>query len=271
MFIFQADRREENDGHTVFSEIGLPQAKSQMNNSCDHSSEEEKEANEDEEEGTTQSDIEVNDCSGSRPLLSESEEEEEEEQGQQVASCSSLHSAKAPTQPSTSFHQPAHSTYAQNHSQQAHKTDIAEDIFLKGPFRIGQEETGDVFSKAPFNHATLPSQQQPDVFSQAPFGKRVEHKKSYSHTAGITSDQGVLVDIAQQPFRPQDLAKYSRHFEGSIQQQTAIGHTVVSNINRLPTVISVPVGPLYSWTSDVSTVDPFNSAPFHIKPPPKKP
>lgn len=273
MFIFQADRQEENNGHTALSETEPPEATSQMSNSCEHSSDEEKEANEDEEDGTTRTDMVANDHSGSRPLLSDSEEEKE--QGQQVAHCSFLHSVKAPTQPSASFHQPALSASAQNHSQHAHESDLAADLFLKCPFGIGQEETGDVFANAPFPHAAVQAQQQqPDVFSQAPFGKRVEHKMSYPHTAGaqsLTSDQGLLVQIAQQPFPPQALAKYSRHFEGSVRQQTAAGHTVVSNTNDLPTVASVPVGALHSWTSDVSTADPFVSAPFHIKAPQKKP
>lgn len=259
MFLFNADGQEKNDGHTVLSETGPLEAESQMNKSCEHSSNEEKEANED--EGTTESDIVASDRSSSRPLLSDSEEEEE--QGQPLALCSSLHSIKASTQPSTSFHQPPPSTSTQNHSQHAHEA----------PFRIGQEETGDVFANAPFRHPAFPAQQQPDVFSQAPFGKCAEHK-IYPHTAGaqsVTPDQVVLVQMAQQPFRPQALAKYSRHFEGSVPQQRAAGHTVMSNNNRLPAVASIPVGHLPSLTSDVSTVDPFISAPFHPKAPQKKP
>lgn len=271
VFTFQGDMQEENDGHTTLSENEPLEATSQMSNSCEHSSCEEKEANEDEEDGTTGSDIVANDHSGSRPLLSDSEEEKEH--GQQIIPCSFLHTDKVPTQPSTNFSQPAPSASA-HHSQHAHEMDNAEDLFLKGPFRVGQEETGDVFANAPFPHTPVPVRQQPDVFSQAPFGKRMEHKTSYPHTAGaqsVPSDQGVLVQIAQQPFRPQALAKYSRHFEGSVQQQTAAGHTVESSMNNLPTVASVPVGALHSWTSDVSTADPFISAPFHIKAPQKKP
>lgn len=265
VFLFHADRQKENR-HTVLSETEPREAESQMNKSCEHSSDEEKDGNED--EGTTKSDIVASDRSSSRPLLSDSEEEEE--QGQ---FCSSLHSIKAPSQPSTSFHQPAPSTSTHNHSQHAHQTGLAADGFPKSPFRIGQEAAGDVFANAPFRHPALPAQQQPDVFSQAPFGKCAEHKISYPHTAGGqsgTPDHVVLVQMAQQPFRPQALAKYSRHFEGSVPQQRAAGHTDVSNNNRLPTGASVPGGPLPSWTSDVSTVDPFISAPF-LKAPQKKP
>lgn len=270
VFLFNADGQTKNDGHTVLSESGPLEAESQMNKSCEHSSNEEKEANED--EGTTESDIVASDRSSSRPLLSDSEEEEE--QGQPVALCSSLCSIQASTQPPTSFHQPPPSTSTQNHSQHAPDTGFAADVFPKAPFRIGQEETGDVFANAPFHHPAFSAQQQPDVFSQAPFGKCAEHKTSYPHTAGAqsaTPDQVVLVQMAQQPFRPQALAKYSRHFEGSVPQQRAAGHTVVSNNDRVPAVASIPVGPLPSWTSDVSTVDPFISAPFHLKAPQKKP
>lgn len=265
MFLFNADGQEENNGHTVLSETEPLEAESQNNKSCEHSSDNEKEANED--EGTTKSDR-----SNSRPLLSDSDEEEK--QGQPVALCSSLCSIKAKTELSTSFHQSTPSTSTQNHFQHAHETGLAADVFPKAPFRIDQEETGDVFANAPFRHPALSAQQHPDVFSQAPFGKCAEHKISYLHTAGaqsVTPDQIVLVQMAQQPFRPQALAKYSRHFERSVPQQRAAGHTVLSNNNSLPTVASIPVGPLPSWTSDVSTVDPFISAPFHPKAPQKKP
>lgn len=254
MFLFNADRLEESDRHSVLSETEPLEAELQVNKSCEHSSDEEKEANED--EGTTKSDIVASDRSSSRPLLSDSEEEEE--QGQLVALCSSLHSIQAPTS-STNFHQPAPSTSTQNHSQHAHDTGHAADVFPKASFRIGHEETGDVFANAPFRHPALPAQQQPDVFSQAPFGKCV------------TPDQVVLEQVAQQPFRPQALAKYSRHFEGSVPQQRAAGHPAVSNTNRLPAVASIPVGPLPSWTSDMNTADPFISAPFHLKASQKKP
>lgn len=270
MFLFNADGQEENDRHTVLSETEPLEAESQINKSCEHSSDEKKEANED--EGPTKSDIVASDRSSSRPLLSDSEEEEK--QGQPVALCSSLCSIKEPTQLSTIFHQPAPSTSTQHHFQHAHETGLAADVFPNAPFRIGLEETGDVFANAPFHHPALPAQQQLDVFSQAPFGKCAENKLSYPQTAGaqsVTPDQVVLVQMAQQPFRPQALAKYSRHFEGSVPQQRAACHTLLSNNNRLPTVASIPIGPLPSWTSDVSTVDPFISAPFYLNAPQKKP
>lgn len=258
---------------------------SQQNEGCVHSSDEdeEKEAHKDEQEDgeAIESHVAPHDCSGSRPLLQDSEDEEEH--GPQLALQSPLHSRTAAAQLPTTFDQPAPNTFAQNHSQHvreaAKETDSVADVFSKAPFGIVQEDTGDVFANAPFPRAPLAAQQQLDVFSQAPFGKRKEAKgaqpkTSYPHAAGahaVTSDQGVLGQVAQQPFRPQALAKYSRHFEGPVPQQPAAAHRVVSNVSRQATVASVPVGPLHSWTSEVSAVDPFVSAPFHFKAPQEKP
>ncbi|XP_069555893.1 AP2-associated protein kinase 1-like [Brachyistius frenatus] len=282
------DLQGESNGYSVLEEGQETEAlegNSQKNEGCVHSSdeEEEKEAcqEEQQDEAAVESDVAAHDCSGSRPLLMDSEDEEEH--GPQVIVHSSLHSSTAPTQPSTTFQQPTPSTFAQNHSQHvdepAKGTDMAPDVFSKAPFRIAQEDGGDVFANAPFPRAPLTTRQQLDVFSQAPFGKRKEAtgaqpKTSYPHAAGVhavTSDQGVLGQVAQQPFRPQALAKYSRHFEGPVPQQPVAAHRVVSNVSRQAAVASVPVGPLHSWTSEVSAVDPFVSAPFHLKAPQEKP
>ncbi|XP_026177021.1 AP2-associated protein kinase 1 isoform X5 [Mastacembelus armatus] len=257
-----------------------PEGDSQTNGSCVHSSDEdeEKEAQKDEQqigEAIENQAESAHDCSGSRPLLLDSEDEEE--QGSQLA----LHSS--PTQPSNTFHQPTPSTYALNHSQHVHEpakgTDVSADVFSKAPFQIAQEDASDVFANAPFPRAPLAAQQQLDVFSQAPFGKRKEApgpqpKISLPHATGshaVTPDQCVLGQATPQPFRPQALAKYSRHFEGPVSQQPVAAHRVVSSVSRQATVASVPVGALPSWTSEVSPVDPFVSAPFHLKAPQEKP
>ncbi|XP_030592935.1 AP2-associated protein kinase 1 isoform X3 [Archocentrus centrarchus] len=282
------DVQGESNGYSVLEEGQEAEAlegDSQQNEGCVHSSDEdeEKEAHKDEQEDgeSIESHVAPHDCSGSRPLLQDSEDEEEH--GPQLALQSSLHASTAAAQPPTTFDQPALNTFAQNHSQHVHEaakeTDRAADVFSKAPFGIVQEDTGDVFANAPFPRAPHAAQQQLDVFSQAPFGKRKEAKEaqaktSYPHAAGahaVTSDQGVLGQVAQQPFRPQALAKYSRHFEGPVPQQPAAAHRVVSNESRQATVASVPVGPLHSWTSEVSAVDPFVSAPFHFKAPQEKP
>lgn len=272
------DVQEESNGYSVLGEgqeTEPPQEEPQTNEGCVHSSDEdeEKEANKEDQKVEGAIDAAAHDCSGSMPLLMDSEDEEEP----QLA----LHSA--PTQPSTTFHQATPSTFAQNHSQHAHEpakgAEVAVDVFSKAPFRIGQEDSCDVFANAPFPRAPLSAQQQLDVFSQAPFGKRKEAmgtplKTPYPHPAGVQSvtlDQGALGQVAQQPFRPQALAKYSRHFEGPVPQQPVAAHRVVSNVSRQAAVASVPVGPLHSWTSEVSAVDPFVSAPFHLKAPQEKP
>lgn len=263
-------------------------ADSPQNEGCVHSSDEdeEKEAHKDEQEDGEgiESHIAPHDCSGSRPLLQDSEDEED--QGPQLALHPSLHSGTAAAaQPAATFDQPAPNTFAQNHFQHvqeaAKETEGTADIFSKAPFRIAQEDTSDVFANAPFPRGPLAAQQQQqlDVFSQAPFGKRnqpkgAQPKTSYPHAAGahaVTSDQGVLGQVAQQPFRPQALAKYSRHFEGPVPQQPAAAHKAVSNASKQAAVASVPAEPLHSWTSDVSAVDPFVSAPFHLKAPQEKP
>ncbi|GAA6220959.1 AP2-associated protein kinase 1-like isoform X1 [Lates japonicus] len=279
------DLQGESNGYSVLGEgqeTEPPEGESQTNEGCVHSSdEEEKEVHKEEQHDgrAIESHVAAHDCTGSRPLLMDSEDEED--QGPQLA----LHST-VPTQPSTTFHQPTPSTFSQNHSQHAPEpakgTDVAADVFSKAPFRIVQEDAGDVFANAPFPRPPLTAQQQQqlDVFSQAPFGKRKEvagaqPKTSYPHAAGVHAvnpDQGVLGQVPPQPFRPQALAKYSRHFEGPVpQQQLVAAHRVVSNVSRQAAVASVPVGPLHSWTSEVGAVDPFVSAPFHLKAPQEKP
>ncbi|XP_035760896.1 AP2-associated protein kinase 1-like isoform X5 [Neolamprologus brichardi] len=284
------DLQGESNGYSVLEEgqetetVG---ADSPQNEGCVHSSDEdeEKEAHKDEQEDGEgiESHIAPHDCSGSRPLLQDSEDEED--QGPQLALHPSLHSGTAAAQSATTFDQPAPNTFAQNHFQHVHEAakemEGAADIFSKAPFLIAQEDTSDVFANAPFPRGPLAAQQQQqlDVFSQAPFGKRKEPKgaqpkTSYPHAAGahaVTSDQGVLEQVAQQPFRPQALAKYSRHFEGPVPQQPAAAHRAASNASQQAAVASVPAGPLHSWTSDVSAVDPFVSAPFHLKAPQEKP
>ncbi|XP_047447223.1 AP2-associated protein kinase 1-like isoform X3 [Mugil cephalus] len=279
-----SDLQGESNGYSVLEEgqeTEPLEGISQKTEDCVHSSDEdeEKEASKDEQlDGEAiESDVAAHDCSGSRPLLQDSEDEEE----QQLALPSALHSSSASTQPPATFHPPAPGAFAQNHSQHVHESAegpaAAADIFSKAPFRIAQEESCDVFANAPFPRAALPAQQQLDVFSQAPFGKRkdaagAQPKTSHTHAPhAAASDQGALGQVAQQPFRPQALAKYSRHFEGPVPQQPVAAHRVVSSVSRQPAVASVPVGPLHSWTSGVNAVDPFVSAPFHHKAPQEKP
>ncbi|XP_062418381.1 AP2-associated protein kinase 1-like isoform X7 [Pungitius pungitius] len=289
------DVQRQSNGYSALGEgqeTEPPQADSQANEECVHSSdeddgnceeEEEEQAyrEEQQDEGAIESHAAAHDFSGSRPLLLDSEDEEE--QGPDLAlHSSSLHCSARPTaQPSTTFHQPTPSTFAQNHSQHAHEPAkgacVAADVFSKAPFRSVQDEAADVFANAPFPRAPHAAPQPFDVFSQAPFGKRKENlggQHSHPHAAGVHSvspDQGALGEVAQQPFRPQALAKYSRHFEGPVPQQPLAAHRVAANVSRQAAGASVPVEHLHSWTSEVSAVDPFVSAPFHLKAPQEKP
>ncbi|XP_029572967.1 AP2-associated protein kinase 1 isoform X13 [Salmo trutta] len=257
------------------SEMELPGEGHRANEGCIHSSDDEEEDERvKEEQGRRASERGVvHDCSGSRPLLLDSDEEEQ--QGSEFPLPSSQPSLSHP-QLSNSSHQPTPSLCAPslNHShqmpQQARVVEVVSDVFFKSPFRI-EQEAGDVFANAPFQRPSVVAQQHPDVFLQAPF---VKPKTQHPHPAvvhPVAPEPALLSQVATQPFRPQALAKYSRHFEGPLPHQPVTAQRVVSNVSRQAAVGSVPVGPLHSWTSEVSSVDPFVSAPFHIKAPQEKP
>ncbi|XP_043967388.1 AP2-associated protein kinase 1-like isoform X8 [Gambusia affinis] len=262
----------ESNGYTMLEEgqeAEEVEENDPNNEGCEHSSDEDVEKAElkEEQEGrTVESIVAVQDCSGSRPLLMDSEDEEEH--GHLVAPHSSVPLNTAPAQPPAAFRQLRSSAFAQNNSWNVAETGVTPDVFSKAPFPTSQEDSADVFANAPFPRAPFVAQHQLDVFSQAPFGKRKEvlaalPKTSYPQAAGgqtLTSDQGVLGQVAQQPFRPQALAKYSRHFEGSAAEQPVAA----------PGLSTPAVGPLQSW-SEVNAVDPFVSAPFHLKAPQEKP
>lgn len=159
------------------------------------------------------------DCSGSRPLLQDFDEDEEQE----LDASGNLQTRTEIGLEPSDVPQPS-----PNHLVQPSKPDA--DVFSKAPFRVAQEADGDVdvFANAPFPRPVAPSQQQ-DVFLQAPFGKRKETLGTvYTHPvpqAGMqrsnmvpfnhgSHEQSVLDQMAPLPFRPQALAKYSRHYEG---------------------------------------------------------
>ncbi|XP_035591924.1 AP2-associated protein kinase 1-like isoform X8 [Oncorhynchus keta] len=272
----------ESKSHAVLdkgrSEIELPEEGHRADQGCVHSSDEEFEEEDKRKEEqcrrASESDEVGHDCSGSRPLLLDSDEEEEHR--------SELH--LPPSQPrlshpqlSTPSHQPTPGPHVpcQNNSQQmpqkARGGEVVPDVFSKAPFKVGQEEAGDVFANAPFPRPLVVTQQHPDVFLQAPF---VKPKTLHPHPAvlyPVASETALLSQVAPQPFRPQALAKYSRHFQGPLPQQPVTAQRVLSSVSRQTAVSSVPVGPLHSWTSEVSAVDPFVSAPFHLKAPQEKP
>ncbi|XP_061133778.1 AP2-associated protein kinase 1-like isoform X5 [Syngnathus typhle] len=217
------------------------------NDGCDDSSDEDQEKVTCQEEqknfgGATEGRTSAHDLSGSRPLLFDSEEDEEQESQPTPASCV--------VSSAVTFHPPAPAAVAQNHSL---LDPGPASIFSKAPFRLTQQEQGDVFANAPFPSGPLATQQRLDVFSQAPFAKRKEAAPPpYPHGAAVIPEQGALGQTAPHPFRPQALAKYSRHFEGTVTQQHE-GPFKVSN------------------ETGAHTADPFVCAPFHLKAPQEKP
>ncbi|XP_056319051.1 AP2-associated protein kinase 1 isoform X4 [Danio aesculapii] len=181
------------------------------------------------------------DCSGSRPLLQDSDDEEE----QSPASSRNLQISSASDV--------AFENQSENHSPQAQRSgaDPSVDVFSKAPFRIGQNldnnnSDGDVFTNAPF----LRPPAQPDIFLQAPFGRKKEASgKVYTNPVihpmflqGSSIDQSILGPVAPLQFQPQELSKYSRHYEEPVDSD-----------------------PEHNMASDVSSGDPFVSAPFHLK------
>lgn len=233
-----------------------------MNEGCVHSSDEEEQESKQDDSGAGESRESSHDCSGSRPLLLDSEEEADEPP----------HYSALPSQLPSAYPTP---NMAQKHCQHSYGSSeeyTQVDVFSSAPFQTSHEDTSDVFANAPFLRPSTAAQQQIDVFAQAPFGKRKEptgvampvQPSSQYHSA---TEQGVLGNVAQQPFRPQALAKYSRHFEGTIPQQSA--HKGGNSGSRQATVGSVPAA--HSWTTERSSVDPFVSAPFHLRAPQEKP
>ncbi|XP_019716231.1 AP2-associated protein kinase 1 isoform X9 [Hippocampus comes] len=242
-----ADVQLDRNGYSVLGEEGCGSETvrdSAANDICVHSSDEdqEKETGQEQQQNfgaDAEGPTSAQDLSGSRPLLLDSEEDEEH--GTQP----SFHSTPASCVASSA-------TVAQNHSQ-LDPEPASADVFSKAPFCLTQQGAGDVFANAPFPSGPLAAQQQPDVFSQAPFAKRKGAAlPAYLHGAALVPEQGTLGQIAPHPFRPQELAKYSRHFEGTVVPQNE-GSFHVSN------------------QSCVHTIDPFVSAPFHLKAPQEKP
>uniref|UniRef100_A0A9J8BUT5 non-specific serine/threonine protein kinase n=1 Tax=Cyprinus carpio carpio TaxID=630221 RepID=A0A9J8BUT5_CYPCA len=188
------------------------------------------------------------DCSGSRPLLQDSDDDDD-----QSPACSrNLQMSSLSEEPVEN----QSSLVSQNHSpsQAQHSgSDPSVDVFSKAPFRTGQDvdTDGDVFANAPFPR--LPAQpRQPDIFIQAPFGRKKEasgkvctNPRFLQPHPGSSLDQSILGQVTPLPFRPQALSKYSRHYEGPVNTD--------------------PEHRLSAVTSEVTSADPFVSAPFHLK------
>ncbi|KAM8866633.1 AP2-associated protein kinase 1 isoform 6-T6 [Synchiropus picturatus] len=268
----------ESNGYSVLvhDQDTEASADTQVAEGCVHSSDEDegKEAGEEEphDEEDAEQPVAAHDCSGSRPLLQDSEDEED----QYVPLQSAQNSSVIPPHTSATFQQP--SVFTENHSQPEHQPSAA-DVFSKAPFYITQGDASDVFANAPFPRGPHPPPQPHDVFSQAPFGRRkdtpaAQSKPAYPHAGGVQSvaaEHGLLALAGAHPFRPQALAKYSRHFEGPVPPQAAHVTTSSSSNNNQTLAGTMTVGHPHSWTSGASVADPFISAPFHLRAPQDKP
>lgn len=255
-----AEARRKSDGYGMLLEGGDVEDPVE---DCFHSSDEddgEKEGGRSQVSGEETPSL---DCSGSRPLLQDSDDDDD----QSPASSRNLQmssESEVPVENQSSLV----SVHTQNHSPQLvsqaqHSgADPGVDIFSKAPFRIGQDadSDGDVFTNAPFPRP--PAQpQQPDIFLQAPFGRKKETSGMvYTNPAaqqrflhphpGSSLDQSILGQVTPLPFRPQALSKYSRHYEGPVN--TDPEHKPSGEHH-------------HNLTSDVASGDPFVSAPFHLK------
>ncbi|XP_077047845.1 AP2-associated protein kinase 1 isoform X4 [Agelaius phoeniceus] len=283
------------------------------------------------------------DCSGSRPLLMDSEEEEETSR-----LCPGLlqpvprhEASKQDPQPQARAGEPLFPAF-QSHSGEVFNE---PDVFATAPFRSSRKvpDEVDVFTKAPFickGNAALRHPEEADVFLRAPFTKKksveelTPHKEPFSAPAFLSQagdgraqppfpgldpaahgpvasarsphacagfaqpgnvqpcparaveaqegspgkaalpEQGdALGCVASQPFRPQALAKYSRHYgpEDGPEAQPIAAYKVVSQTNRQAIAGSVPLVPLSARTTELPGADPFASAPFPSKAAKQKP
>ncbi|XP_058279697.1 AP2-associated protein kinase 1 isoform X4 [Hirundo rustica] len=95
-----------------------------------------------------------------------------------------------------------------------------------------------------------------------------------SHGHALPPD-ATLGTVANKPFRPQSLSKYSRHYSPEdgpgLEAKPIAAYKVVSQTNRQAIAGSVAVVPLSSRTMELPGADPFASAPFPSKAAKQKP
>ncbi|XP_074020200.1 uncharacterized protein FLJ45252-like [Numenius arquata] len=91
----------------------------------------------------------------------------------------------------------------------------------------------------------------------------------------VLPQEAVLGSVVNQPFRPQSLSKYSRHYSPEdgqgLEVKPIAAYKVVSQTNRQAIAGSVSVAPLSSRTTELPGADPFASAPFPSKAGKQKP
>lgn len=97
-------------------------------------------------------------------------------------------------------------------------------------------------------------------------------ERSQGHTL---PPDAALGSVASKPFRPQALAKYSRHYSPEdgpgLEAKPIAAYKVVSQTNRQAIAGSVSVVPLSPRTTEPPSADPFASAPFPSKAAKQKP
>ncbi|XP_039768159.1 AP2-associated protein kinase 1 [Ornithorhynchus anatinus] len=193
----------------------------------------------------------VLDSSGSRPLLMDSEEEEEDE-----------------TPPTARGSSPATAAAPREGSPGAEGGGPGgPDVFATAPFRWSgaagrdDDDEGDVFSRAPFLGRGGRAREA-DVFLGAPFAKREGPEEPPARTAGPPSRSGPAAATGPDPggpaaaakaFRPQALAKYSRHYGPEGPAACRVGPAGAG---------AGPVRSLPRRTTEPAPADPFASAPF---------
>lgn len=274
------------------------------------------------------------DCSGSRPLLMESDEEEGSKKTKEIAY------VKSPEEELMSNQMPhvfKHSDIMNKGSAAGFNEEV--DVFATAPFgssRVSQDDS-DIFTNAPFvakPNAVLSQTEEPDVFLRAPFTRKISVEETdptaisqahaslkgldmasvgnstfrntdlmlggitmktsyttgnlYAHSSSsiessedpqsaenhrISNQEAaqeiVFGTVVTKPFRPQSLSKYSRHYNPQelqpVEAQPIAAYKVVSHVAKASVAGSVPINPVTYRTSDISSADPFGSAPFPAK------
>ncbi|KAM5172800.1 AP2-associated protein kinase 1 [Mantella aurantiaca] len=281
------------------------------------------------------------DCSGSRPLLMESDEEEGSKKIKESAYVNSpeeLISNQMPQVFKLSDRMNQVSTVGFNE-------DV--DVFATAPFRSSRlsQDDSDIFTNAPFvaKPGVLSQAEEPDVFLRAPFTRKISVEETdptatsqahaslkgldmaavanstfrntdlmvggtsmktsfttgnlYAHSSrsiepsepslylNVSKDpqsaenhripgheaaqEIVFGTVVTKPFRPQSLSKYSRHYNPQdlqpVEAQPIAAYKVVSHVAKASVAGSVPINQVTYRTSDISSADPFGSAPFPAK------
>lgn len=285
-----------------------------------------------EEEGTDH-ETDLLDCSGSRPLLMESDEEEGSKKTRETAYVK-------PPEEELHSNQMSHVFKLSDRMNQVSAAGYNDvDVFSTAPFRSSRvsQDDSDIFTNAPFvakPNTVLSQAEEPDVFLRAPFTRKISVEETdptaisqahaslkgldmasvgnstfrntdlmlggttmktsyttgnlYAHSSrSIESSEDppsadnhripnqeaaqeiVFGTVVTKPFRPQSLSKYSRHYSPQelqpVEAQPIAAYKVVSHVAKASVAGSVPINPVTYRTSDISSADPFGSAPFPAK------